>query len=477
VRPADALNRLKIVKEGGTCPASLPARSNGGIAAADLNDGCAMAHAFQPISQAESGPSGFDPPDAAKLSALRRAKFVATAALVACVAVFIAAKSLEHRWPALGFLAAFAEAATIGGLADWYAVVALFRRPLGLPIPHTAIIPENQNRIADNLGRFIEANFLAAGPVREKLNEVDFAALVADWLSDRERSAGLSKFVGRLVPQTLGAIENSGLRGFVTQHMIAQIEKVKVAPLAADLLSAFTDDRRHQRIFDEFTKVLGRFLSDDDALDTMREKIRKELPTMFNLFRADAYLLKKIVASAGSLLDEVRADPDHPMRAEFDRFAMKFIDRLRNSKEYARRAEKLKRDFLARPELAELSGDMWQSLRQFIEQDAQSPDSRIREHLAGMFVEVGRHLASDPQIRDDMNQGFVVALASFVESQKSGVSTFIADQVKRWDLAQLTRLIEINIGRDLQYIRFNGMAIGGLAGLALYTLQHLLLAN
>jgi uncharacterized membrane-anchored protein YjiN (DUF445 family) len=420
---------------------------------------------------------GFSVDDAAKLAALRRTKFIATGALALCVAVFAVAKYFEPILPWLGFVAAFAEAATIGGLADWYAVVALFRRPLGLPIPHTAIIPENQNRIADNLGHFIEVNFLAPAPVREKLNEVDFAALVADWLSDPERAAGLSRFVARLVPQTLSAVERSGLRDFVTQRIVEQVEKVPVAPLAAELLSAFTDDRRHQKLFDEFIKVVGRFLADDDALAAMREKIREELPTVFNLFRADAYLLKKIVASAGLLLEEVRADPHHPMRQEFDRFVLNFLEKLRTSKDYAKRAEKLKRDFLARPELRELAQDMWESLRSVIEHDASAPKSMIREHLAGMFVEVGRHLASDRKIRADMNQGFVVALASFVESQKSGVSGFIADQVKRWDLAQLTRLIEMNIGRDLQYIRFNGMLIGGIAGLMLYVGELLFLTN
>ncbi|RUX04958.1 MAG: DUF445 domain-containing protein [Mesorhizobium sp.] len=422
-------------------------------------------------------PVRFDTDAGAKLSALRRTKFVATAALALCVLVFVLAKSFQASYPWLGFVAAFAEAATIGGLADWYAVVALFKRPLGLPIPHTAIIPENKDRIADNLGRFIEVNFLATEPVREKLAEVDFSALVADWLADAERAAGLSRFVVRLVPRTLAAVEQSGLRGFVTSRMLEQIEKVPLAPLAAELLSALTDDRRHQKLFDEFIKVIGRFLNDEQALATMRDKIREELPSLFNLFRADAYLLKKIVASAGSLLDEVRADPDHPMRAEFDRFAQSFVERLRTSKQYAERAEKMKREFLARPEVRALAGDMWESLSLFIEQDAKAPNSLVREHLANMFVEVGRHLAGDAQIRADMNQGFVVALASFVESQKSGVSKFIADQVKRWDLAQLTRLIEMNIGRDLQYIRFNGMIIGGLAGIVLYTIELLLPVN
>jgi len=413
--------------------------------------------------------------DAAKLAALRRTKLIATGALCLCVALFAVSRLLQPRYPWLGFVAAFAEAATIGGLADWYAVVALFKRPLGLPIPHTAIIPANQNRIADNLGRFIEINFLAPAPVREKLQEVDFAALVADWLSDPHRAEGLSRFVARLVPQTLAAIDRSGLRDFVAERMLAQLDRVQIAPLAAELLSAFTEDRRHQKLFDQLTRVIGGFLADEDALAAMREKIRNELPSLFNLFRADAYLLKKIVASASGLLEEMRADPEHPLRHEFDRFVHKFIEDLRTSKAYARRAEAMKRDFLARPELKSLAGDVWESLRRLIEQDAAAPDSKIREHLTGMFVEVGRNLARDEAIRADMNEGFVVALSSFVESQKSGVSGFIADQVKRWDLGQLTHLMEINIGRDLQYIRFNGMLIGGMAGLVLYVGELLFL--
>lgn len=410
--------------------------------------------------------------DRAKLAALRCIKAIAAGALVLCIAVFAVAKLLEPSWPVFGFVAAFAEAAAIGGLADWYAVVALFRRPLGLPMPHSAIIPRNQERIAENLGRFIEENFLAPGPVREKLNQVDFAAMVAEWLSDQKRAEGLSRFVARLAPQTLAAIEDSGLRDFVSSRVVEQIEKVQVAPFAAEMLTAFTADRRHQQLFDEILKVFDRFLNDEEALAAIRDKIREELPTLANLFRADAYLLRKIVASAGSLIEEVKADPEHAMRHEFDRFVERFIERLKTSEAYAERAEKLKQDLLARPELRGLAADFWTSLRGFIEQDARAPDSMIRRHLAEMFVTIGRQLANEPRIRADMNQGFVIALSSFVESQKSGVSEFIAEQVKRWDLGQLTHLIEINVGRDLQYIRFNGMIIGGIAGLCLYVFER-----
>ncbi len=412
--------------------------------------------------------------EAAKLAALKRTKFVATGALTACLALFLAARAFQVRWPLLGFVAAFAEAATIGGLADWYAVVALFRRPLGLPIPHTAIIPSNQERIADNLGHFIEMNFLAPEPVRRKLEEVDFAALVADWLSERRRAAELATFVTRLVPQMLAAIEESGLKGFFVQRILDQLEKVQVAPLAADLLGSFTADRRHQHLFDELLRALGGLLNDERALRMLRERIRRELPTLANLFRADEYLLRKIIDAAAELIDEAIADPDHPLRGEFDRFVAGFVKQLQQSPEVAARAEKLKEDLLRRPELRNLGNDMWASVSTFAEHDVVSPHSRIRRHLADIFVEIGRQLAREPRIRADINEGFVVALASFVESQKSGVSAFISDQVRSWDLGLLTRLIELNIGRDLQYIRFNGMVIGGLAGLMLHTGEWLI---
>ena len=223
-------------------------------------------------SPADSGRPGIvvASDERAKLAALNRVKTAATVSLALCIIVFAVSTLYAGRYSWLGFVAAFAEAAAIGGIADWYAVVALFKRPLGLPIPHTAIIPANKDRIADNLGQFIEANFLAPGPVREKLREVDFAALVADWLSEPRRAQGLSHFVARLVPQMVRAIGDSGLKDFASQRLNEQLEKVRIAPLAADLLSAFTEDRRHQRLFDEIIKVLGKFLSDEQALACAR---------------------------------------------------------------------------------------------------------------------------------------------------------------------------------------------------------------
>ena len=412
--------------------------------------------------------------DAERAAELRRVKALATLVLASTLALFVVAKWLLPVHPVFGFIAAFAEAATIGGLADWYAVVALFKRPLGLPIPHTAIIQSNQARIADKLGEFIQVHFLEAGPVEAKLREIDFGSFVADWLRDRKRSDDLARFALRLLPEAVSATESSGLMTFIIRRMSSQLQAIDLAPLAAGTLRGFVAEGRHQILFDDLLRVMHETLNQKETMAMIRDKVRAELPTLLRLYRADKFLVNKIVASATAFFNEVRSDPKHPFRGEFDRMVLSFVDRLGTDQAYIDRIDGLKRDLLARPELADLARTVWANARSFIERSASGETQVLQHHLAGMFVAAGEALAGDAELRSEINQGLVAVLRSFVADQKSGVSTFISDQVKAWDMAQLISLIEINIGRDLQYIRFNGSLIGGLAGLALYTVEFLL---
>ncbi len=421
------------------------------------------------------GTFSFDAPvDAARAAELRRVKALATVVLAATLGLFVVAKLLLNVHPAFGFVAAFAEAATIGGLADWYAVVALFRRPLGLPIPHTAIIQSNQHRIADKLGEFIEVHFLEAGPVEAKLREVDFGSFVADWLRDRKRAGDLARFALRLLPEAMSATETSGLTAFIIRRLNTQLQSIDLAPLAASTLRAFVRERRHQSLFDDFLRIVHDTLTQAGTMAMIRQKVRAELPTLLRLYHADKFLVNKIVASATKFFAEVRADPNHPFRAEFDRAVLSFVDRLGTDRVYADWIDGLKRDVLARPELSDLARTIWSNIRTFIERSAAGETQVLQHHLTGMFVSAGEALAADRELRAEINEGLVAVLKSVIAEQKRGVSSFISDQVKSWNMAQLISLIEINIGRDLQYIRFNGSLIGGLAGLGLYTAEYLL---
>jgi uncharacterized membrane-anchored protein YjiN (DUF445 family) len=412
--------------------------------------------------------------DAARAAELRRVKLLATLVLAVTFAVFIGAKWMLPVHPAFGFVAAFAEAATIGGLADWYAVVALFRRPLGLPIPHTAIIQSNQHRIADKLGEFIEQHFLEAAPVEARLRQVDFATFVADWLRDRKKSEDLARFVLRLLPEAVSATESSGLMTFITRRVTAQLMAIDLAPLAAGTLRSFVQEGRHRVLLDDILRAVHQTLTTAETMTMIRERIRAELPTLLKLYRADRFLVNRIVSSATAFFDEVRSDPDHPFRGEFNRMLLSLVDKLGSDPAFAKRIDGLKRDILARPELSDLARNVWANARSFIERSASGETQVLQQHLARMFVEAGEALAADAEMRGEINQGVVAVLRSFIADQKSGVSSFIADQMKSWDMAQLISLIEINVGKDLQYIRFNGSLIGGLAGLALYTLEYLL---
>src|SRR4051795_10744247 len=422
-----------------------------------------------------SGTFSFDTPgDAERAAELRRVKALATLVLGSTLVLFVVAKWLLPVHPVFGFIAAFAEAATIGGLADWYAVVALFKRPLGLPIPHTAIIQSNQHRIADSLGEFIEVHFLEATPVEAKLRQIDFGSFIADWMRDAKRSEDLARFALRLLPEAVSATETSGLMTFVTRRVTTKLLSVDLAPLAAGTLHGFVQDGRHQGLLDDILRALHQTLTQADTMAVIRDKIRDELPTLLKLYRADRFLVNRIVASATTFFEEVRGDPRHPFRGEFDRMLLSFVDRLGSDQAFADRIDALKRDLLARPELGDLARNIWSNTRSFIERSASGETQVLQHHLARMFVEAGEALAGDSELRSEINQGLVAVLRSFIADQKSGVSSFISDQVKSWDMAQLISLIEINIGKDLQYIRFNGSLIGGLAGLALYTVEVLL---
>ena len=410
--------------------------------------------------------------DAQRARDLRRIKIIATALFAASVVIAIVARFLEPHHSSLAYVAAWAEAAAIGGLADWYAVVALFRHPCGVPLPHTAIVRNNRERIAQSFGDFVQEQFLAPGPIARKLESVDFAALAAEWMADDERSGSLARFALQMAPQALSAIEETGLRVFVAQAMTEQLTDLELAPFAAKLLSALVEDRRHQRVFDEVLSGLDRLLNDEKTHETIREKMRRELPTLFNLFRADAYLVRRFVALISAAIEEAKAQPDHPLRLEFDRFAHEFVAKLGSSPEYAAKAETLKHEFLARPEVRALAESLWRSVAAFVQREAQDPDSLLQAHLGRFLADLGRKLAGEAKVRAEINVGVVKVLQAFIETHKREVARFITDQIRSWDVDQMITIIELNIGRDLQYIRLNGTFIGGLAGLALYSLEH-----
>ena len=410
--------------------------------------------------------------DHEKLARLRRIKRLATGSLMVCFCVFLMARWLEHAMPQwallFGFLAAFTEAATIGGLADWYAVVVLFKHPMGLKIPHTAIIPSNQKRIAANLGGFLENNFLSQKVVGEKLQTIDFADHIVKWLGDQRRSKELSEFIVRLIPDILSAIDESGFREFGAKRIGKQLLRTEIAPTAEKLIDSFVADGRYQALLDEVLNAVDKIMHDEVTLQTIQKRLADELPTLLYVFQADTVILKRIVKASSTLLDEVREDPQHPLRQEFTSLFESYVDRMKKSRRFARRIERFKTELLARPEITALADNIWHDIADFVAKDSRKKEPVVATQLTGMFVGLARQLQKDENLRAQINQGVTATFAALAADQKSAVSEFVTEEVNRWDFRKLVTTIEANVGRDLQYIRFNGMLIGGIAGLVLH---------
>ncbi|MEN0040518.1 MAG: DUF445 family protein [Pseudomonadota bacterium] len=413
--------------------------------------------------------------DKERLGQLRQMKRLALTGLLGCFAIYLTARWGMEHFPAqtawIAFIAAAAEAATVGGVADWYAVVVLFRHPLGVKIPHTAIIPQNQEKIAENIGTFIETNFMQPHLVRERLEKLDFAAYAADYIGDRRRADALSRLALKMVPEVLAAIENSGFKSFAAKQMTNQINKVQLAPVAANLVDGFIQDRRMNRLFDEILQALDRLLHDEVTLEILKKRVAEELPTVLYIVQAESTIINRIVKSGSILLQEVKDDPNHPLRDEMRELFADYVERLKSSKKFARRVEWLKGEIIERPEIANLADGIWHQLEGYVAEDAARAKPVLAHELGGMLVSLSERVKKDEKLRHDINEGMVRALVMLVDARKSDVSSFITDQVRSWDFKRLVTLIEANVGRDLQFIRFNGMAIGAVVGVVLHVLD------
>lgn len=406
---------------------------------------------------------------------LSRIKRLATGLFFAFGVLYCVAIGLQARWPALEYLAAFSGAAMVGALADWYAVVALFRRPLGLPLPHTAIIPENQARIGKNLGRFIGTHFLAPGQVAPKLAELDAALQLGTWLANPVHADELARYVVRKAPlAAVARLDDSAIVRFAADELARGAGELDFSEPLAEVASFVVEGGHHHAILDEILEHLGRFLKDPQAQESFKERIRDELPTAFAWFRAEDYVFRRLAAAADDLLEEVRKDRAHPVRSEFESFLRGLIARIRSSDEFHRAVDSIKKTVLERLDLGGVVGSLYGAARRWLERDSVAEDSRTVAVVAILLKDASDKLRDDPGFRREVNGLFVQNAVAVIGRYRGEIAGFIARQVREWDTGYLVRVIELNIGRDLQFIRINGTLIGGMLGLLIYGLTKLI---
>jgi uncharacterized membrane-anchored protein YjiN (DUF445 family) len=405
-------------------------------------------------------------------SDLSRMKAIALGLLAVAALVYIAAALLQERVPAFGYVAAFAEAAMVGAIADWFAVVALFRHPLGLPIPHTAIIPSNKDRIGENLATFICANFLSTQQVLAKLAQFDPAGRVAAWLADPRRAEGVATRVAAALRYAIGVLDDERVRAFFRATVVARLEQVDVARLAGQLLDVLTAQQRHQQLLDGVLQQLSRMLDDESIKAEVAEVVAAEVKYLRFVgldHVAGRYATEKIVAGVVRLVGEMGADPAHPLRVRFDEFVADFIERLKDDPALRVRGEAIKEELLAHPALSGYLHGLWSQMIGWLQVDLDNADSAIRGQVVLGTRSLGEKLLADAAMQGWINEQIRVAAPRWIERYREDIRQYIIARVGDWNAAEMTDELERNIGRDLQFIRINGTLVGGLVGLAIYT--------
>ncbi|MGC2857185.1 DUF445 domain-containing protein [Novispirillum sp. DQ9] len=400
--------------------------------------------------------------------ALRRHRLMATGLLVAMVALFIATVRLPDLFGAwTGLVRAAAEAALIGGLADWFAVTALFRRPLGLPIPHTGLIPRNKDRIGRRLGQFVTSNFLEPSLVHERMRSLGLARRAGDWLAEADNARRAADRIAALLPALLRATDDAGLRDQVRRALAARLRAADIAPLASRLLDA-VPDRERDRLVDRIVALARDALIRNEARIHARVAERNSwwIPSA-----VDRKVARGLIDGVHDLLDEL-ADSQHPTRVALQESLDAARARLRDDPEQALRLNAVKNRLLRDPQVQALLGRLWDEVRGWLLDGAERPDSRLRHTLADSLQALGRRLREDDALRQALDDRVERAVGAVLLPWRAEIGAFIEDVVKRWDASSTAARIELEVGKDLQYIRINGTVVGALVGAVLYLLVH-----
>lgn len=424
----------------------------------------------QPQQAPQVTPQWSRPDDAEREARLRAMKRRATGLLAVALLVFIAASLYEPQFPWLGYVRATAEASLVGGLADWFAVTALFRHPLGIPIPHTAIVATRKERIGQILGNFVQNHFLSRDVIAANLLRVHPAERAANWLADREHAKQISRQFATGLVKTLDSLPPNELQDLLSQVVRNRVRTIRVAPVLGKTLALALADNRQEELLNATVKLAADAVRNNR--DLIRERVKAETPWWVPPVLDDK-IYQKIIAAVERLLHDMVMDPNHPLRASFDKAIHDFIDRLQHSPEVIARAEALKEEWLMGASTDEMARKLWDGIRQAVLNYARGADGGPSPLDSGLS-EFGTALLSNPTLLAELDELLIDLTASVVEKYRFEIGDLIAKTVASWDPDATSRRFELAVGRDLQFVRINGTLVGGMVGLAIYTITRLL---
>ena len=405
-------------------------------------------------------------------AALRKMKVFALSLLLAAAALYVVARSIGGSSTGWGYVSAFAEAAMVGALADWFAVTALFRHPLGIPIPHTAIIPNRKDEIGKSLGEFVENEFMSREVLDERLAGIGVGRRLGDWLSEQDNAIRASEAVADVVRGAIEVIDDTQIQEAIERIVENRIRGTQVAPLLGKTIDLAIEGGHHQRLLDAIFKGLEGFL--DDNRITFRERLEQESPWWVP-DAIDDRIFAKIYDGVTKLLLDVGDDPEHEVRKSIEVRVEAFATRLRDDPEMVAKGEQLKEELLAHPDMRAWMSSLWRDAKRGLIDATSRPDSELNQRIVNSLGKLGERLRDEPELQVKIDKWVTRAVSYVIDNYRSEVSKLIESTVARWDGESTSRKMELQVGRDLQFIRINGTIVGGLAGLMIRAIGELFL--
>ena len=408
---------------------------------------------------------------------MQKTKRIATLLLFFMAALFVLAKRMEPEAAYWGYIAAFAEAGMIGAIADWFAIVALFRHPLGIPIPHTAIIPANRDRIAERLAEFLCLKFLDTEQIARYLGLGDPVRSLARWLSQptnaRKAASSVCKSIGHILP----LLESPQIKDLIRDKALQGIRQVDFASTSKELLNLLVEKNQHQALLEQAVIQTGKLLTDDAVREQIATAVANEVKYLRYIgldAAAGRYATRTMVATVAHLMEEMAEDPEHPFRKRFEDYIFKLIDELNSDEHRKEQLRKVQQKIVEQPEVVEAFSKLWAQTLQWIKTDCEKPYPLTQNHLEKALQNMARQLQSDDAIRTWINQKIFSLIPQWINRYRKTIHKYIINTVKAWTPEEMSKGLEQYIGRDLQFIRINGTLVGGLVGFLIHSILQVI---
>lgn len=419
--------------------------------------------------------AGADPvADAERRVALRRMKMVALGFLIGASGVFLACRWAQAHTSAgvwVGYVSAAAEAGMVGALADWFAVTALFKHPLGIPIPHTAIIKRKKDQLGEGLGTFVRENFLSPAVVETKLRDAQVPGRLGKWLSEPSHAERVASETATILRVVVELLRDEDVQQVIDRMIVRRIAEPQWGPPVGRVLGTLLAENRQEALIQLLADRA--FQWSLNAGEVIQRVVERDSPSWSPRF-IDHLVGDRIHRELMDFTDKVRRNPDHELRRSATRFLFEFADDLQHDPDTIARAEAVKEQLMARDEIANAAATAWKTMKRLVLEGVDDPSSALRTRIADTVVRVGESLRDDAELRDKVDNWIVRAAQHLVSQYGIEITAIITETIERWDAEEASRRIELHVGRDLQFIRINGTVVGSLAGLAIYAVAQLL---